>query len=229
MYSTSNWKTLEETLSQDITTISLYLQKWKLKFSTCKTVSVAFHLNNEEAWRELFIIVDGSALPYCAESMYLGIKLDRALTFRRYRESQRKKLPIRVGVLRRLAGSIWGTGATTLCTATLTLVHSAAEYCSPVWCSSAHTRLINESINDALRIATVCLRPTPIDNLFILADILPTELRRKRAILSQARRAQGPEHIVNKRLLPSLYRGHQQLKLRHPFVPAAIGTFKGLF
>ena len=38
------------------------------------------------------------------------------------------------------------------------------------------------------------LRPTPIDNLFVLVDIPLTELRRKRAMLSLARRAQGAEH-----------------------------------
>jgi len=42
-------------------------------------------------------------------------------------------------------------GATTLRTATLALVHSTAEYCAPVWCRSAHTRLIDPTINDALQ------------------------------------------------------------------------------
>ena len=66
----------------------------------------------------------------------------------------RKKLTSRVALLRRLAGSGWGAGATTLRTATLALVHSTAEYCAPVWCRSAHTRLIDPTINDALRIVT---------------------------------------------------------------------------
>jgi len=51
-------------------------------------------------------------------------------------------------------------------------VHSTAKYCAPVWCRSAHTRLIDPVINDALRIVTGCLRPTPADNLPILADNL---------------------------------------------------------
>ena len=106
-----------------------------------------------------------------------------------------------------MAGSSRGADVTIMRTATLALVHTAAEYCSPVWCHSAHTRLINKPINDALRIVTGCLRPTPIDNLFVLAGILPTKLRRKQAMLSLARRAQGSEHILNKRLLYPPYRG----------------------
>ena len=95
--------------------------------------------------------------------------MDRSLTYRRHLESLRKKLTSRVALLRRIAGSGWGAGATTLRTATLALVHSTAEYCAPVWCRSAHTRLIDPTINDALRIVTGCLRPTPADNLPILA------------------------------------------------------------
>jgi len=67
--------------------------------------------------------------------------------------------------MRRLAGSGWGAGATTLRIATLALVHSTAEHCAPVWCCSAHTRLIAPSINDALRIVTGCLRPIPAETL----------------------------------------------------------------
>ena len=44
------------------------------------------------------------------------------------------------------------------------------EYCSPVRCRSAHIRLIEPIINDALRIVmTGCLRPTPANNLPTLA------------------------------------------------------------
>ena len=65
-------------------------------------------------------------------------------------------------------GSGWGAGAKTLHIATLSLVYSAAEYCALVWCRSAHTRLIDSVLNNALRIVTGCLRPTPTDHLPVL-------------------------------------------------------------
>jgi len=58
------------------------------------------------------------------------------------------------------------------------LVHSTAENSAPVWCHIARTRLIDPAINDALRIVTGCLRPTPADSIPILAGIQPGELRR---------------------------------------------------
>jgi len=129
--------------------------------------------------------------------------------------------PLESPLLRRLAGSGWGAGATTLRTATLALVHSTAEYCAPVWCRSAHIRLIDPTINDALRIVTGCLRPTPADNLPILAGIQPAELRRSGATLSLGRRAMEPGHLLHSALTRPSSAVARRLKSRHPFVPAA--------
>ena len=134
MHTSKDWKTLEGTLSQDMTTLSAYLQTWRLKLSHTKTVTTAFHLNNREAKRELKIFNNGKLLPYCPTPTYLGVKLDRSLTFRHHLEALRKKLSTRVTLLRRLAGLGWGAGAKTLRTAALSLVYSTAEYCAPVWC-----------------------------------------------------------------------------------------------
>jgi len=71
------------------------------------------------------------------------VTLDRSLTYRRHLESLRKKLTSRVALLRRLAGYGWGAGATTLRIATLALDHSTTEYCTPVRCRNAQTRLID--------------------------------------------------------------------------------------
>jgi len=76
-------------------------------------------------------------------------------------------------------------------------VHLTAEYCAPVWCRTAQTRLIDPAINDALRIVIGCLHPTPADNLPILTDIQPAELRRSGATLSLAHRAMEPGHLLH--------------------------------
>ena len=192
-----NWKDLEGTLSQDMSTLSAYLQTWRLKLSHTKTVTAAFHLNKREAKRELKVYNNGRLLPFYPIPTYLGVKLDRSLTFRHHLVALRKKLSSRVTLLRRLVGSGWSAGAKTLCIATLSLVYSKAEYCAPVWCHSAHTRLIDSVLNDALRIVTGCLRPTPTDHLSVLSDIHPAELRRLGATLSLAHRGSlDPDHIL---------------------------------
>ena len=46
LHSSGNWKDLEGTLSQDMSTLSAYLQTWRLELSHTKTVTAVFHLNN---------------------------------------------------------------------------------------------------------------------------------------------------------------------------------------
>ena len=169
LHSSGDWEVLERTLSEDMTTLSAYLQTWRLKLTHTKMVAAVFHLHKREAKRELKFKNNGKILPFCPVPTYLGVKLDRALTYRHHLEALRKKLSTRVSLLRRLAGSGWGAGAKTLRTAAL--IYSTAEYCAPAWCRSAHTRLIDSVFNDALRIVTGCLRPTPTDNLPILSRI----------------------------------------------------------
>ena len=128
---------------------------------------------------------------------HLGVKLDRSLTFPHHLVALRKKLSSRVTLLRQLVGSGWGAGAKTLRVATLSLVYSAAEYCAPVWCRSAHTRLIDSVLNDALRIVTGCLRLIPTDRLPVLSGIQPAELRRMGATLPLAHRGSlDPDNIL---------------------------------
>ena len=62
------------------------------------------------------------------------------------------------------------------------------------------TRLIDSVLNDALRIVTGCLRPTPTDHLPVLSGIQPAELRRLGATLSLAYRGSlDPDHISGPR------------------------------
>ena len=203
-----------------MTTLSAYFQTWRLKLSHTKTVTTAFHLSSREAKRELKVFSGGKLLPYCPDPTYLGVGLDRSLTFRHHLEALRKKLSTRVTLLRRLAGSGWGAEAKTLRTAALSLVYFTAECCAPVWCRGAHSRLIDSVLNDALRIVTGCLRPTPTDYLPILARIQPAELRRRGATLSLANRATlNPDHILHERLVGKQNAHQGRLKSRRPFVP----------
>ena len=222
LHSSRNWKDLEWTLSQDMSTLSAYHQTWRLKLNHTKTVKAAFYLNNREAKRELKVYNNGRLLPFCPTPTYLGVKLDRSLTFHHHLVILRKKISSCVTLLRRLVGSGWGAGVKTLRIATLSLVYSTAEYCAPVWCRSAHTRLIDSVLNDALRIVIGCLRPTPTDHLPVLSGIQPAELGRMGATLFLAQRGSlDPNHILYGLVSVSSDIGQVRLRFRRPFVPVA--------
>ena len=136
-----------------MTTLSAYLQACKLKLSHTKTVMAAFHLNNREIKHELKVYNNNILLLFC--STHLEVKLDRLLTFRHHLVASHKQLSSRVTLLMRLVGSGWDADSKTLRTASLFLVYSTVGYCTPVWCRSAHTRLIISILNDALRIVNL--------------------------------------------------------------------------
>ena len=185
-------------------------------------MTAAFHLNNRETKRELKVYNNGRRLLFCPTPTYLGVKSDRSLTFRHHLVALHKKLSSRVTLLRRLVGSGWGAGAKALRIATLSLVYSTSEYCAPVCCRSAHTRLIDSVLNDALRIVTGCLRPTPTDHLPVLLGIQPAELRRLGATLSLAyRESLDLDHILYGVLSGFSDSCQVRLRSRRPFVPIA--------
>ena len=140
-------------------------------------MTAAVHLYNRESKCDLKVNNNGKVLSFCPVLIYLGVKLDRALTYRHHLKALRKKLSTRVSLLRRLAGSRYNADAKTLRAAALSLIYSTAEYCAPAWCGSAHILLIDSALNDALCIITGCLRPIPTDNLPVLSSIQQAELR----------------------------------------------------
>ena len=140
-----------------------------------------------------------------------------------------KKLCSRVTLLRRLVGSGWGAGVKTLRTAALSLVYSTAEYYASVWCPSAHARLIDSVLNDALRIVIGCLRPTPTEHLSILSGIHSAELRRLGVTLSLVHRGSLDPDCILFGLLSEFADARQtRLRSRCPFVPAAQNLLNNL-
>ena len=122
----------------------------------------------------------------------------------------------RTALIRRLAGTSWGASTPTLRTSTLALVYAPAEYCTPVWCRSSHTRLVDVSLNASLRTITGCLRPTPVDQLPVLAEIAPPALRREAATLVLGRRACQHDHLLHDVMENSTHR--KRLKSRRPLI-----------
>ena len=127
-----NFDKLEETLNTDVAEIVDYCRKWRLIPNPKKTVTSVFHLLNASANKELTVIMDGKQLVHDPNPVYLGVTLDRSLTYKKHLEKLGGKVKTRNNLLSKLAGSTWGADAPTLQTAALSLCYSAAEYCAPV-------------------------------------------------------------------------------------------------
>ena len=76
--------------------------------------------------------------------------------------------------------------------------------------------MIDKPINDALRIASGCLKPTPTANLPILSGIQLADLRRNEATLHLGRRALEPKHPLHSKVA-NAKEFRPRLKSRRPF------------
>ena len=73
---------MEEDVNSEMAILVDYLRKWRLQISIGKTVSVAYHLNNREAKRELDVFVANKRLVFQQAPKYIGVRLDRMLNFK---------------------------------------------------------------------------------------------------------------------------------------------------
>jgi hypothetical protein len=173
---------LECSLTSDMARMAEYCYRWHLTPSVSKTVSSVFHLHNASASRELSVVLNGKRLKHDPQPVYLGVTLDRTLSYKEHLQKTAGKLKSRNNLLAKLVGTSWGANANTLRTSALALCYSVGEYCAPVWTQSAHTGLIDVQLNSTMRLITGTLRPTPLPWLPVLSNIEPPALRRKSAL-----------------------------------------------
>ncbi|KAK9679211.1 hypothetical protein QE152_g40201 [Popillia japonica] len=83
---------VEEKLEAALEELATYYQKNHLKPNPSKTQVCAFHLKNKDALRELEIYWRGERLEHCTTPRYLGVTLDRTLSFRQHCINSKGKL-----------------------------------------------------------------------------------------------------------------------------------------
>ena len=100
------------------------------------------------------------------------------MSYKKHIHNTKMKMVTRNNLLKKLSNSKWGCNARTIRTTALALSYSAAEYACPVWARSPHASKLDPELNDACRSITRCLRPTNVEELYLLAGIAPPDIRR---------------------------------------------------
>ena len=113
------------------------------------------------AARELNVNLNGKNIPFNSTPTYLGLPLDRSLTFEPAMTKLSEKLKTRINLVQKLAGTGWGANGNTLRTAILSIVYSAAEYCAPAWYNSSHVDKVDTQLNIGMRTITGSVGSTP--------------------------------------------------------------------
>ena len=178
--------------------MSAYYLNNHLRPNPGKTQICSFHLKNREAKRELDVTWDGIKLENHQHPVYLGVNLDRTLSYKEHIKKTRAKVSTRNSLLRQLTNSKWGAHPGTLRTSALALCFSAAEYACPVWSRSCHACKLDPILNDTCRIVTGCIRTTPVHCLYAVSGIAPPDIRR--AVATQAestKQAEDHRHLLH--------------------------------
>ena len=181
----------ETTLTEALDNLSSYYNANHLRANPSKTQVCAFHLKNMHSNRKLKISWNGTVLEHCDNPVYLGVTLDRSLTFKTHVTKLKGKVSARNTLLRKLSTSCWGANPTTIRSTALALCFSAAEYACAVWERSAHAKKIDPVLNTSCRYITGCMKPTKIDDIYILSGIAPPDVRR--AVTSKKERLRQME------------------------------------
>ena len=142
------------------------------------TQVTAFHMRNKEEKRSLKVVWNKTEPENTPHPKYLGVTFDRTLGNKQHIQTTKMKVATRKNLLRKLSNSKWGANSGTIKRTALALSYSVAEYASPVWARSHHAQKLNTELNSACRAVTGCLKPTNVEDLYLLAGIAPPNIRR---------------------------------------------------
>ena len=177
-----SFNNIERVLTDALESLSSYYKMWFLNANPGKTQVCALHLNNNQAQRTLKIKWEGKTLNHDKFPVYLGVTLDRTLSFRVHVRNLKEKLSSRNNLISKLANSSWGADPKTIKTSVLALCYSTAEYCAPAWTRSCHAAKVDVELNQACRNITGNLKPTPLSSLYCLASIAPPPHQKRSSI-----------------------------------------------
>ena len=179
---------IEATLSTALQNLTTYYKDNQLKVNPAKTQVSLFHIRNREVCRKLALTWNGVDFKKCDVPVYLGVTLDRTLSYKHHIEKVKGKVKTRKNLLHKLANSSWGANTFTLRATALALCYSVAEFACPGWERSSHAKKVDASLNGSCRCITGCLRRTNVDSLYVLVGIAPPGVRRSVSSRTDRRR-----------------------------------------
>ena len=135
------------------------------------------------------------------QSTYLGVTFDKRLTWKTHTLRTEGKARKKLAIMRKLAGTTWGTNEQILMTVYEGSVRPVLEYSSTAWYTTANTnqQSLDKIQKQVLRIITVAMKSTPITFMEQTTAIQPLQQRRQAKFLLQAEKYKClPDHPMKK-------------------------------
>ena len=160
------------------------LEKWSkdngLKFSTSKTVAVHFCRRRCHD-PDLGIRLYGRNIPTQPVAKFLGVVLDRRLTYNEHFKTLRERCFKTLNILKCVSRTSYGADRRTLLLLYRSLVRSKLDYASFIYDSASESRkkMLDTIHHASLRVATGAFRTSPTSSVLAEAHEPPLSLRRQ--------------------------------------------------
>ena len=159
---------VESTTEEALVELTEYYRNNSLRANPDQMQVTAFHLRNRESKRSLKVSWHRVDLENTTYPQYLGVTLDMTLSYKHHIQNTKMKVATCNSLLRKIGNSKWGTNASTIRTTALAMRYSIAEYAAPVWARSTYANILDPELNKACRAITGCLKPTYVEDLYLL-------------------------------------------------------------
>ena len=158
--------------------------RWGVQISPAKSATLVFsHRLTVQPATPLNL--NGEIIPLVDHFKYLGLTLDRRLTFNVHVADIKQRCSRRLNILKCISGREWGADRRTLLRLYTSLIRPILDYNAFLFGNISSTLVdrIETIQNAALRIATGAFRTTPISNLLVDTNIPPLIRRREYQLL----------------------------------------------
>ena len=206
------------------------LENWAnmtgLKFSSSKSEIVHFWRGIKGGTNQDFIPLTlyGNDIPRKETTKFLGMILDRKLSWKPHIQTLKGEAMRSLNVLRTVSKINYGPDRRTLLRLYWALCKSKIDYGSQIYSSAAPTTLeeLNPVQNEALRICTGAFRSSPVPSLQVESGVPPLKIQRNEQCLRYITRLESfPEYKEKLIVLSDLYDSKYE-KDKHHMAP--VGT-----
>ena len=188
-------------------TLETWTKDWLLRVNEKKTMFTVFSLSTKQKLPKL--LWNGVTLSHDTTPTYLGITLDQRLTWTQQIHKCHTRAKLRLGLMRKLAGTSWGCDKNILKKVYQARVRPVLEYGMASWTTAATSNFdkINRVQNQAARIITGGIKSTPIKEMETILQLPPMDDRRNIKTLTQVEKFKRLEDHPMHRRVNQLSRG----------------------
>ena len=153
-----------------------WLARNRMEVSASKSSITLLTPHTGEFRQEPLVTLKGTVIPVSPTTKILGLTVDRGMSFRPHSQEVIARTRPRLSVMKALTSTTFGHQKEAQAALYKQFIRPVLEYASPAWCSElapTHMAALQRTQNAALRIATGCVRSTPIPHIHAESKVLP--------------------------------------------------------